>query len=56
MIAECFDATTKLHFRDVEEASYIKYGTMKDIDPKLDIRSGRLKLAGYALVLEAFFY
>ncbi|SJL14054.1 uncharacterized protein ARMOST_17507 [Armillaria ostoyae] len=46
MIAECFDATTKLRFRDVEEASFIKFGTMKDRDPKLDIRSGQLKLAG----------
>ncbi|PBK90604.1 hypothetical protein ARMGADRAFT_1014645 [Armillaria gallica] len=46
MIAECFDATTKLRFRDVEEASYIKFGTMKDRDPKLGIRSGQLKLAG----------
>ncbi len=43
-------------FRDVEEVSHIKFGTMKDRDPKLDIRSGQLKLAGYALVLEAFFY
>ena len=50
LIAECFDTTTKLRFRDIEEASYIKFGTMKDRDPKLDIRSGQLKLAGYALV------
>ncbi|SJL14056.1 uncharacterized protein ARMOST_17509 [Armillaria ostoyae] len=46
LIAECFDTTTKLRFRDNEEASYIKFGTMKDRDPKLDIRSGQLKLAG----------
>ncbi|KAK0448967.1 uncharacterized protein EV420DRAFT_836050 [Desarmillaria tabescens] len=46
LIAECFDATTKLRFRDIEEASFIKFGTMKDRDPKLDIRSGQLKLAG----------
>ncbi|KAK0212128.1 hypothetical protein DFS33DRAFT_1369960 [Desarmillaria ectypa] len=46
LIGECFDATTKLRFRAIEEASYIELGTMKDRDPKLDIRSGQLKLAG----------
>ncbi|KAK0222674.1 hypothetical protein EDD85DRAFT_914386 [Armillaria nabsnona] len=46
LIAECFDATTKLRFKNIEEASYIKFGTMKDTDPKLVIRSGQLKLAG----------
>ncbi|KAK0481095.1 hypothetical protein EDD18DRAFT_1203722 [Armillaria luteobubalina] len=46
LIADCFDTTTKLRFRDIEEASYIKFGTMKDRDPKLDIRSGQMKLAG----------
>ena len=50
LIAECFDKTTKLRFRNAEEPAYIKLGTIRDRDPALDIRSGQLKLAGYALL------
>ncbi len=46
-IAECFDKTTKLRFRNAEEPAYVKFGSMKDKDLALDIRSGQLKLAGY---------
>ncbi|KAK0222701.1 hypothetical protein EDD85DRAFT_860799 [Armillaria nabsnona] len=46
LIAECFDKTAKLRFRNAEEPAYIKFGTMRDRDPALDIRSGQLKLAG----------
>ncbi|PBK65399.1 hypothetical protein ARMSODRAFT_1022208 [Armillaria solidipes] len=45
-IAECFDKTMKLHFRNSEEAAYVKFGSMRDKDPALDIRSGQLKLSG----------
>ncbi|KAK0448949.1 uncharacterized protein EV420DRAFT_1566344, partial [Desarmillaria tabescens] len=45
-IAECFDKTTKFRFRNSEEPAYVKFGSMKDKDPALDIRSGQLKLAG----------
>ncbi|KAK0434116.1 hypothetical protein EV421DRAFT_1909621 [Armillaria borealis] len=45
-IAECFDKTTKLRFRNEEEPAYVKFGSMKDKDLALDIRSGQLKLAG----------
>ncbi|KAK0222693.1 hypothetical protein EDD85DRAFT_959951 [Armillaria nabsnona] len=45
-IAECFDKTTKLRFRNAEEPAYVKFGSMKDKDLALDIRSGQLKLAG----------
>ncbi|PBK82153.1 hypothetical protein ARMGADRAFT_1019748 [Armillaria gallica] len=45
-IAECFDKTTKLRFRNAEEPAYVKFGSMKDKDLTLDIRSGQLKLAG----------
>ncbi|KAF8901895.1 hypothetical protein CPB84DRAFT_1846607 [Gymnopilus junonius] len=45
-ITRCFDRTTKLRFRSADEAQYIKFGTLKDRDPKLNIRSGQLKLNG----------
>ncbi|KAH7929514.1 hypothetical protein BV22DRAFT_1080689 [Leucogyrophana mollusca] len=41
-----FDKTTKLRFRNAEDPSYIKFGTVRDKDPKCDIRSGQLKLQG----------
>ncbi|KAF8901894.1 hypothetical protein CPB84DRAFT_909984 [Gymnopilus junonius] len=45
-ITKCFDKTTKLRFRNTEEAQHIKFGTLRDKDPKLNIRSGQLKLNG----------
>jgi hypothetical protein len=41
-----FDRSTKLRFRNPEESSYIKFGTIRDKDPQYDIRSGQLKLNG----------
>ncbi|KAH7912709.1 hypothetical protein BJ138DRAFT_1228273 [Hygrophoropsis aurantiaca] len=41
-----FDKTTKLRFRNAEDPSYIKFGTIRDKDPKCDIRSGQLKMQG----------
>ncbi|KAK0434130.1 hypothetical protein EV421DRAFT_1356533 [Armillaria borealis] len=46
LIADCFDKTTKHRFRNANEPAYIKFGTMRDTDPRLDIRSGQLKLSG----------
>ncbi|KAK0222699.1 hypothetical protein EDD85DRAFT_860789 [Armillaria nabsnona] len=46
LIAECFDKTTKHRFRNANEPAYIKFGTMRDTDPQLDIRSGQLRLTG----------
>ncbi|KAG1903416.1 uncharacterized protein F5891DRAFT_1019283 [Suillus fuscotomentosus] len=45
-MAEIFDNSTKLRFRKPDEPSYIRFGTIRDKDPKYDIRSGQLKLAG----------
>lgn len=45
-IAKIFDKTTKLGFRSAEDPQYIKFGTRRDNDPELGIRSGQLKLAG----------
>ncbi|SJL14089.1 uncharacterized protein ARMOST_17544 [Armillaria ostoyae] len=46
LIADCFDKTTKHRFRSANEPGYIKFGTMRDTDTRLDIRSGQLRLAG----------
>jgi hypothetical protein len=45
-MADIFDKSTKLRFRKPDEPSYIRFGTIRDKDPKYDIRSGQLKLAG----------
>ncbi|KAF8161586.1 hypothetical protein B0H34DRAFT_673485 [Crassisporium funariophilum] len=45
-IERCFDKTTKLRFRGAGEPQFIKFGTLRDKDPKLNIRSGQLKLLG----------
>ncbi|KAG6901746.1 hypothetical protein C0995_008311 [Termitomyces sp. Mi166 len=45
-ITRCFDKTTKLRFRSIEEPYFIKFGTSRDKDFSLGIRSGQLKLQG----------
>lgn len=45
-IAECFDKSTKLRFRDSAEPSFVKFGGLRDRDSACDIRSGQLKLKG----------
>jgi len=41
-----FDKTTKLRFRNSNEPQYIKFGSFRDKDVDLNIRSGQLKLPG----------
>ena len=45
-ITDCFDRTTKLGFKDPNQASFIRFGTTKDSDPTVDVRFGQLKLQG----------
>ncbi|KIJ93873.1 hypothetical protein K443DRAFT_377119 [Laccaria amethystina LaAM-08-1] len=46
-IVRCFDRTTKLRFRNPEEASqFIKFGSTRDNDLNCNIRFGQLKLKG----------
>lgn len=49
-ITGCFDKSTKLRFRNASENQYIKFGTLKDKDANLNIRSGQLKLLGYDII------
>jgi hypothetical protein len=43
-----FDRGTKLSFRNSEHAHFIEFGGLRDNDASKGIRSGQLKLAGYA--------
>ena len=45
-MARCFDRTTKLRFRNVNEPQFIKFGSTRDNEPESDIRYGQLKLMG----------
>ncbi|KAI6123788.1 hypothetical protein EDD16DRAFT_608175 [Pisolithus croceorrhizus] len=45
-MADVFDKTTKLQFRNANEPQYIKFGTIRDKEPQYNIRSGQLKLSG----------
>lgn len=45
-ITNSFDKTTKLTFRNVAEPQFVKFGSVRDRDLKLNIRSGQLKLLG----------
>ena len=45
-IADCFDKTTKLRFRNSDEPQYIKFGGTRDNDESCNIRFGQLKLLG----------
>lgn len=46
LMVESFDKSTKQVFKDEKEPSYIKFGTMKDNDPPVNIRRGQLTLSG----------
>ncbi|KAF8883232.1 hypothetical protein BD779DRAFT_878374 [Infundibulicybe gibba] len=45
-IAERFDKSTKLRFKNADEPAFIKFGSSRDRDADLGIRSGQLRLKG----------
>lgn len=45
-VTKSFDKTTKLTFRNINDPQFIKFGSVRDKDPTLNIRSGQLKLLG----------
>ncbi|KAF9465200.1 hypothetical protein BDZ94DRAFT_415553 [Collybia nuda] len=45
-IRDAFDKNTKPTFRNVVEPQFIKFGSVRDRDPKLNIRGGQLRLLG----------
>lgn len=46
LMVDNFDKFAKTVFKDETEASYIKFGTMRDNDPAVNIRRGQLTLSG----------
>lgn len=48
---ESFEKSVKPTFKDSTERSFVKFGSMRDRDPSVGIRSGQLPLEGYALHL-----
>jgi hypothetical protein len=50
-IAECFDKSTKLSFKDPSQPSFIKFGTSRDTDPSVDVKFGQLKMSGSVIPL-----
>ncbi|KAF8815528.1 hypothetical protein BYT27DRAFT_7249056 [Phlegmacium glaucopus] len=46
LIEKCFDKVTKLSFRNADELQFVRFGTTRDTEASLKIRSGQLKLLG----------
>lgn len=46
-IIRCFDKNTKPRFRNSNEPQYIKFGSIRDNDTTVNVRSGQLKLQGW---------
>ena len=55
-IIGCFDKTTKLRFRNIDEPQYIKFGSTRDNDETYGIRFGKLKLQGCVFVVRLICY
>ncbi|TFK95589.1 hypothetical protein BDV98DRAFT_556293 [Pterulicium gracile] len=49
-MAEAFDKTTKLGFRDETVPSYVKFGRLSDHDRERNVRNGSLKIPGSRVV------
>lgn len=49
---ERFDKSTKPTFKDTKEKAYIHFGSLRDRDVEVGIRSGQLILDGYGSSLE----
>lgn len=48
-MVEHFEKSTKPTFKNPNEKSYVKFGSMRDKDPTVGIRGGQLQLEGCAL-------
>ena len=54
LIVDRFDKKTKLRFVDSTEPQFVKFGRIGDRDPKLNIKSGQLKLLGWVQCQHCF--
>ena len=48
---ENFEKSVKPTFKDAAERSFVKFGSMRDRDPSVGIRSGQLSLEGCVCVV-----
>ena len=55
-MADCFDKSAKLSFKDPNQTSLIKFGSARDIDGSVGIKFGQLKLQGLENADTAFHY
>ena len=46
-ITNCFDRVTKLVFKDSSSTAFIRFGTVRDNDPSVDIKNGQIKMPGF---------
>lgn len=51
---ENFERSTKPTFKDPSVPSYLKFGSMRDRDPDVGIRSGQLTLEGYVCACKSY--
>jgi hypothetical protein len=45
-MADCFDKSAKLSFKDPSQTSLVKFGSARDVDNSVGIKFGQLKLQG----------
>lgn len=52
LITQRFDNKTKLGFRDMDPRQFVQFTSVREFDPKLNIRSGQLKLMGCVVFVD----
>ena len=46
VMARFFDKNTKMHFKDSSKPCFLRFGSVRDTDPSMDIKAGTIKLSG----------
>ena len=52
LITQRFNNKTKLGFRDINHPQFVPFASVREFDPKLNIRSGQLKLMGCVVFVD----
>jgi hypothetical protein len=55
-MADCFDKSAKLSFKDPSQTSLVKFGSARDVDNSVGIKFGQLKLQGLENLHTVFQY
>ena len=45
-ITNCFDGATKFGFKDMSSTAFIRFGSVRDNDPSVDIKNGQIRMPG----------